>query len=112
MEVDYKPLKNFEGFIKIKMPRYKERIEMIKKMNIKPKQSEDNVEVETENSGFDSALFMADMIQNYILNIDVTHIETKTHITTLEHLECYKEGVELINEVSSVLFNGLSLGNA
>lgn len=112
MEVDYKPLKNFDGVVKIKMPRYKERIEMIKEMQITPKQNGNEVEANATNSGIDSAIFMSSIMEKYILSIDVKHIQSGLVIKSLEELECYKEGVELINEIGSVLFNGISLGNA
>jgi hypothetical protein len=111
MEIKYKPTKHFDGTVVIKMPRYKERIEMIKKLNLSVTQGEDSLEVEPKNKGIDTAVFMSSVVEAHIISVDVTHKESGLVIKTLEELECYKEGIELINEVGAVLFNGLALGN-
>lgn len=113
MELNYKPTKNFEGYIKLRMPRYKERLEMIKSLNFKPAQADGGIEVEqNQNNGIDAAIVMNEMVEKHVLEVSLKHIESGKVIDSLIILEMYKEGVELINEVAGALINGVALGNA
>ena len=109
MELDYKPKEKFEGVIRINMPRHKDRIKMIRDMNLNGAIKDGQAVVDSTN-GMDSAIFMSEKMEQFIISVNVKHIESGTEIKTLEELECFSEGVALINEVGGVIFNGVSLG--
>lgn len=100
---DYKPkAEGWSGTIKLKVPNYKERLAIVKEMNL-GSIAEANV-----SEQLDLTEKLLDRVQLHVEAVDLKF--GKQAFTSFEDLQYCKEGSDLINEVGSVLMQGISLG--
>lgn len=115
-EIEYKPKPTkaadgsevsspFSGLVKLRVPTYKERLEIIKKLNYKVGK---DGELEAKSTQFDSATEIMDLVEKHVVSVELT-LESDV-ITSLEDLGYYMEGSQLINELANVIIGGIKLG--
>jgi len=95
----------FIGHVLLKIPRYRERLAMIKGAGYKT--GEDGVGV---SDGIDMMDKLLEGVETHVIGVHLTHKKTSLKFESLEDLECYQEGTELINELGQVLLSGVKLG--
>jgi hypothetical protein len=112
-EFDYKPktMKDgnllFEGIVKLKVPSYYERLELIKKVNF---QSNEKGEVENNKHYIDSLIKLAMLTKDFIKEVDVLRVEDGFKYVSFDDLSFDKDGSLLIEEIGHAVLNGISLG--
>lgn len=101
-------VKGFTGSIKVKMLKFKERLEVIKSLNIVQKDGE----VELSDDNVEKFGRMAELVAKQIQEMDLKHKKSNASFSSLEDLEYYAEYTTVVNEIATILLNGVSLGNA
>lgn len=101
-------IEGFEGAIEFKLPKFKERIEELKKYGFN--NSADGV-MPADDTATDTIDKMIELLNSRIIKIDLTHTESGMTFTSLDELEYYEEFGTIINEISSIYAKGVSLGN-
>ena len=96
---------NFKGYITVKVPRYKERMALLRETNIK---ITDKGEVEAGAEKFDLAIKLAEIAEDHIAKVSVKRGEEE--FNTYEDLEYLEEGTALISEVGSMVISGIKMG--
>lgn len=90
----------FNGHVEIDMPTYKERITLLKKVG---------TDVEGDKI-IEKADVLADITMKHVVKTELVHVQTETDFNSLDELSHYAEGTQLINELASVILNGIPLG--
>lgn len=90
----------FTGFVEIQVPTYKERIELLKSLNLSSK-SENDIE---------QGLQMINLVEKHVVKVDLKSGGDK--FVSLDDLGYCKEGTELINSIGTIIVQGIPLGNA
>lgn len=98
----------FEGKITLKVPSYKERLEMIKQLNFKVGGSG---EMEPQTSKMDSAIDMVDLLEKHIACVDLKASDG-SEVKSVDELGYWVEGAKLINDLANILLGGIKLGKA
>lgn len=103
----------FQGMVRLKMPRPKDRLKMLREMKITVKRDEDGKPVVDlkDDGGLDMADRMLDLVAAHVVSISIEHVGAKKAFTKLEDLEIYQEFNTLAAEISRVVLNGVQLGN-
>lgn len=116
MEFDYKPKLTdengtplFEGFIKIKIPKHKERMAFLKKMSL-GQDAAGKVIVENKSAG-DITDQMFDLFEKNVLAVDLVHKQTGTAFKSLDAMDPYDFYQTLASEVGVYIAKGVQLGN-
>lgn len=100
--VDYKPSNpGFSGTLKIKIPTYKERLKMAKTLSLDKLQDKDAAQLDILDG-------LIDAVKSHIATIDLKFAGEV--FKTVDDLDYFKEGTDLLTEISQVLINGISLG--
>lgn len=97
----------FKGSVKLKIPKYRERLKLIKDMQFKVSPSG---EVEQGSSAMDNAIQMVELVDKHVTSLKLSKKDCKHEFSTVADLEYDKEGSELINEMANVILGGISLG--
>lgn len=100
----------FEGFtgsIEMRMLKFKERLDAIKSLNVT--QNDGEIQISTEN--LEKFEKLVEIVKKQISKVDLTHKKSKTKFENLDDLEYYAEYTEVVNVLSGILLNGVSLGN-
>lgn len=106
---DGKPLPAlFKGKVRLKIPKYRERLKLIKDLQFKVNSSGD---VEQGDSAMDNAIQMVEMAAKHVVTVKLVKKGVKKEFSSVEDLEYDKEGSELINDIANVILGGISLGN-
>lgn len=104
-EFTYKPnSEGFEGEIKLKVPSFKERLEITQQLGFK-------LDANGEVDAASSMNMMGQLLEK--METLVTSVSLKygdVEFNSLDDLSYYKEGQAIINEVIAVLMNGMTLG--
>ena len=99
---DYKPQnESFEGIVKVDLPTYKERIDLVKQIGTDI----------TEANAINKAGDILKLVEKHVVSVDLTHANG-AKFKSLDDLGYYKEGSEIVNELGMVVLNGIPLGNA
>lgn len=98
----------FSGYVKIKIPRYKERIKRLREMGL---QGEDGKLEASMADRVSQAEKMLDLVEEHVTEVKLEVIATKRKIGSLEELEIYKEGAEFINKIGGAILGGVEMGN-
>lgn len=105
-EFDYKvKAEGFKGHIKIKVPNYKERMQMVTDMGIKL----GNDGAVEGGDMMESASKAWDKLSVHVVSVDLSFGKHK--FESLEDLSYTQEGSGVINELTRVLMGGIGLGN-
>lgn len=97
----------FEGEIKLDLPSYKERIQMVKALNFKT----ENNKAEVGDNNIDEALKVLDLVEKHVKAVDLVRSADGLEFKSLEDLGYDSDGSELINEIGRVILGGTRLGN-
>jgi hypothetical protein len=98
-------IKKLVGFVEINVPKSEERMLLLKEINLK---YEDGKAVFNLDH-IDTMIKISKMVGEKISRVEVS-LNDKA-ITNFEELEYYSFFQDLVNELSSVLFSGIPLGN-
>lgn len=96
----------FEGTIKIDVPKYAERMKILKAVNLKA--SHDGVEQDNDN--LESFGRQKEACLKYIKDVSLKIKNTGEEINELEELEYYREGLALMSDIFTDIIAGISLG--
>lgn len=92
---------NFEGHVEIDVPRFKERMELVKKVSLEGNELSNNVT---------QASLLVDLAYEKTKSLSIKHKSGK-EFNSIEELEVYKDGIEAIYLIGSFVINGIPLGN-
>jgi hypothetical protein len=107
MLYDYRPNPElFDGVISVEIPRYKERLDLVKKLNITQKDGEVSVEQ------FDNISLVRDIVIDRIRKVELFIKGNGQQIGSMDDLEFFEEFNVILQEISALIFNGIKLGNA
>jgi hypothetical protein len=96
----------FSGKVILKIPKYLERLELVKKFQFGVnKQSE----VEASDQ-VDSTMKAFELIGPHVVSVELEIKETSEKITDLEELGYYQEGLALMMELAGFILGGIKLG--
>lgn len=106
-EFVFKPKEDsgFTGEIKLRVPKYKERIRLLKECNLSV---DENGEMGKGAAQFDSVEKIIDVTESHVISVSLRYGEQE--IYEVEELGYYQEGVELLNEVGNLILSGFQLG--
>lgn len=93
----------FDGYVKIKVPSYRDRMKMMQEMNLKISA---NGELEQGNI-IESLDKLYVVLADHVSEVKVKYGEH--NFEDLDELGSYQEGTAVINELTQVLMSGLSL---
>lgn len=99
--------KGFKGDIKVRMLKFKERLDVIKSLNIVAKDGE----IEISNDNLDKFEKLADIVKKQIHEMDLVHSKSGKEFKCIDDLEYFEEYTVIINDLAGILLNGVSLGN-
>lgn len=102
-------VKGMKGSVMLDVPRSKERMLLLKKVNFQA------VEGELKGGGQMSAgIELSDLLgqelEKRTSEIELVHVESGVAMASLEELEMYEEGGEVLSELGSALMRGVKLG--
>jgi len=100
----------FTGTMKIKIPKYKERMKLLRDLNV-GFDKDGEVETSKGTQGVDSAIRMIELAEEHLVSLDLTHKPTKESIKSLDDLEYCEEGTIIINQIGQAVLTGAKLGN-
>ena len=89
----------FDGTIKVKIPNYRERIQMVQDMGF-----------DDEKIGLEAGSKMIELVEKQVESVELTH-DSGEVITSLDDLSYSREGSLLINEIGKTIMGGIPLGN-
>lgn len=94
----------FTGTVTIDMPKYKDRLALVKEVNFKV----ENGEISTGADQIDSMIKLAEIVEKHVKEID---LKVKDYeLKSFEDLQYNKSGSDLINELGNVLLSGMTMG--
>lgn len=99
-------LEDIKGVIEIELPKYKDRMAIIKSMNINFGK---DGELKFEANQLDIIEKMSDIVNERIKKVSLETIDGDK-IESLGDLEYYSVYSEIINELINIVFNGAKLG--
>ena len=108
-EFSYKPKKEsgFVGEIKLRIPKYKERIKLLKECNFA---IDSEGEMSKGAAQFDSVEKIIEMTEQHVVSVSLKFGEHE--ILEYDELGYYQEGVELLNDVGNLILSGFKLGKS
>jgi hypothetical protein len=96
-----------EGSIEVKIPKARDRAEILKQVSIKTNK-EGNVD--SVSDGLDGIIQIEDTVKKHIVSIALTIKETNKKLKALEELEYYDEYFKFLVEWFEIITNGAKLG--
>lgn len=96
----------FEGHVLIQVPKYRERLCIIKELNFQV--SEDG-QAKVNPSQLDSAGKLIEVAEKHVKEIDLVRKDDQMEFKTFEDLEYDKDGSEVINEIANSILEGVRL---
>jgi hypothetical protein len=100
----------FVGHLMIKIPLYKERLNLIKEMNLNVDQ--DDKSLVLDSNKIDQAIKMNDIAKAHIAEMDLKYAATDEKVESVDDLEYLQEGSQLLIEVANMVLSGFKLGNS
>lgn len=97
----------FKGKVVLKIPKYRERIAILKEAGYSV--GKDGVEAASDHYAF--ADKMIQIVEKNVLSVELTHEPSCQKFSSIDELEVYQEGTELINELGQTILGGVKLGN-
>lgn len=98
----------FTGYVEIRMPKYKERLGLIKGLDLK---TDSKGEVELGSDTMDKAIKFAEIAESHVESVKLQHPKVDSEITSLDDLDMYEEGTMILQKITGVILNGVKLGN-
>lgn len=97
----------FKGHILIQVPKYKERMKLIKELNMN---LDAKGEIALSSDNFETASKMYDIADKYVKSLSVKR--GKEEFNSIEELEYDQEGSNLILEAANVVLSGIRMGKS
>ncbi len=97
----------FEGEVVINLPKYSERLALLKSLNFK---TSNDGKVEASSDQIDSMIKMIEIASKHVASVKVRRIDDGYEFNSIDELEYDKEGSELINEIANVIMSGVKMG--
>ncbi|RLC38721.1 hypothetical protein DRH27_01580 [Candidatus Falkowbacteria bacterium] len=88
----------FKGYVELQIPTYKERMTITKEIMVDGKSSE-----------VEQGIKLIDLVEKHVKTVNLKCGELE--IKTVDDLGYSKEGTELINNMSTIIIQGIPLGN-
>jgi len=107
-DVDQDGVKLWEGSIKIKVPFQHERLEFLKKLNLKL--NSDGTLAAASGNPIDVAINVNKAVRDSVTAVDLTFVESGDKFVNLDDLGVYEEGAKVISDLGTFLTNGFKLG--
>ena len=95
----------FKGSAVIKIPKYKERLKLLKSVNLK---FGENCEVILDGDQIGMAIKFAEIAEAHVKSIDISRGNDK--FKSLEDLEYDPEGGALVSELGGLVVSGIKMG--
>jgi hypothetical protein len=95
----------FTGTASVEVKSYQERCLMLKDLGI----SATGGEVTLDSNVYDNAVKINQLAREHVKSIDLIHADSETEIDSLDKLEIYQEGIEVLNSLSGYILNGVTL---
>jgi hypothetical protein len=92
---------NFEGHAEIDMPKFKDRMDLVKQVSLEGNELSSNIT---------QASKLVDLAYEKTKSLKLKHKSGK-EFNSIEELEVYKDGIEAIYLIGSYVINGIPLGN-
>lgn len=96
----------FSGKVTLQIPNAAERAKLVSTVKYGPDKDGNVIEL----SSLDSGIKVVEIAHKYVEAVDVTHKKTGKHFTSIEELECYKAGGQLLQDMSEFILGGMPLG--
>lgn len=100
-------IEEVHGEIKIDMPRYMERLSLVKEVHL---ERNDENKMEFVQESMELAAKMEKVVGERIKEVSLKLKGQKTVIDSLEHLECYSFYPSILGTLFSAIVNGVTLG--
>jgi hypothetical protein len=97
----------FKGSVKIKVPKYTDRLRLMKECNFKVRA---DGQIDPNTDMIDQAIKMVEVAKKHVLEVDLVRDEDKERFTDFESLEYDSDGSEVINEIANFVMSGGRLG--
>lgn len=91
-----------EGEIELDIPKYLERIELLKSVSVKDEQEVDSIE---------QARKLFELAAKNTKSVNLKHKKSNTAFSSIDELEMYSDGIGVIYSIGSYVINGIPLGN-
>lgn len=97
----------FEGVIKVKVPKYCDRLKLMKDANFKISSTG---EIDPTVDLLEQAMKMVEIAQSHTESVKLKRVDDGFEIKSFEDLEYDKDGSDLINEIANFVIGGGRLG--
>lgn len=98
----------FSGYVKVKVPKHFDRINVIKSIRNKINSNGELVEA----SNMESAEILMEFAKKQIDQVNLVRIDDSLEVKTVEWLEYDIDGAEVLSDISTVLVQGVKLGKS
>lgn len=99
-------LNPYSGVVKLKLPKFSERSKILRDINFK---RDEKGEIDTSSS-LESLEKLEKVVKDHVLKMEVK--KNKKVFNTCEELEYDNSYATFVNEIATVIINGVDLGNA
>lgn len=97
----------FEGYVMIRMPKFKERLALIKGLGIS---TDEKGEVGMNDDSLEKAAQLVGIAHEHVESVQLKHVESGIEFSSMDDLDMYEEGTQLIQEIAGMVINGVKLG--
>ena len=98
----------FKGKVKVNFPTRAEKHALLRELKALGYGADDESEKITDQK-LALAEKMGEVAEARLLDIDVTHVESGTHITDKAMLDVYHEGQQMVGIISNLILGGIQL---
>jgi len=95
----------FKGIVQLKMPKYLERMKLMKKCNFNTSNGKDE-----KTDGLDSMEKLIQISLDHIHSVKLIRIDDEREFNCIDDLEYDVEGSSLLNEIGQKIIGGARLG--
>jgi hypothetical protein len=109
LSYDASRIDGFSGFAKLAMPKYRDRLQMIKDCNFKVNQ---NGEMESGFENLDGLTKMIDFAAKSVKEMEIVHVASGTLAKSFDELEYNPIFDTLISDIAGFYMNAGKVGNS
>lgn len=104
MKIDVKFVEfGLQGVISIEVPGFKERVKILKELNIQAENGQ-----AAESDPLEYSLKINELVRERVKSVKLKYKELS--FESIDQLEYYKKGLEVINKLATIILNGVELG--
>lgn len=96
--------------MRIDLLKHLERIDTMKTFSFKLNAEGQVDQTAIDTSEYSKKIYL--LVKERVKSVSLKHVESGSEFKSLEEVEFYQEGVELINELGALLLGGLKLGKS